>query len=124
MHGMVDGCLTGGIWNPGRHGVTRNAGSGGGTKTTLDVDASWPAADVAVDDADDDADDDDAGAFISTAVNDALLLSYDSRSIHSVGRISASALAPLHKQTKSATFSKHRKHRLIHTLVTFSFLFS
>ena len=40
---LVDGCLAG-VWNPGLQGVVRKAGSGGGTKVILGVDASWPAA--------------------------------------------------------------------------------
>ena len=69
---MVDGCLTAGIWKPGLHGVARNAGSGGGTKTMLDVDASWPEAAAdgrPTDDDDDAAVEDDDETFIPAVVN-------------------------------------------------------
>ena len=62
MDATVEGCLDGGTWKPGLHGVARNAGNGGGTKITLAVDVAWSAAAAAA------ADDDDDGTFILSTV--------------------------------------------------------
>jgi len=40
VHGVIGGCRTADGWYPGLHGVAKNAGNGGGTKTILAVDTS------------------------------------------------------------------------------------
>jgi len=87
--GAVDGCLTGGTWKPGLHGVARNAGSGGGTKITLGVDVPWSAGGGVGADDDDDDDDDVDGTFIMSSVlsDKCCFQAIDGRSNHSVANL-------------------------------------